>query len=440
MKRKLRSWRDPDYEGRRAYQRVDSGINPHSSDLSDVASTSSSISLASTVVSSVASLAEVAGIVTVNPALTAIASTVLAVSTVVQDIASTVSTISSTHQGLVEVLANNSLDASPNNNLMSNPLFVSKYAMKSNKKWPKNTSGLFKCDHSWQAYHTADVGKQQHVIMYIGDAGYNYSKTTGDLTHESLIPAFNFFDLNPNETITGSTVFISHTDPSSDRICAIKSKGYIDMSNCTNVGLFFSIAYYRCKQATDKGVLEVQQEYKLSEALNIATIVAPVLSAGTKGSSNYYDVAVPAANIYQSVASSYAGMNPNSTKESQKVWDLIDRQEGYLPGSAIVRHYQDIHFNHTRSRHEAGTTRYLKGSVVAILSYHGEAALAVGEEGKYMSHSKCAIGMIGFQQLSFTTVEHNNKAAPILSNIHDNAFVRNQVAFTQENSANIAIL
>jgi len=293
--------------------------------------------------------------------------------------------------------------------LMSGVCYVQHVTVGSKKPWPKDQGAKLRLDHNWNKYTLCGPGYAHHATFFVGDSTLNYTS----VPTIDLLPAVNFFDMNPNESITGSTTYTSVTNPSSDKLFVANSKGFMDFTNNSNIGIFFSIAWYRCKNQTSQGPILNHQEYLQSENIGISTI-APPSGTGSSGSCGYYDTTI---STYDETANSYVGLNPNSVSGSQKVWALEKRTSGFLPASTNLRYNFNVEFNHVRSKREMDNTlRYQKGTIVGIITYHGE---AVAQSDSTMVHSPCSMGWVGHQRLTFSTVNYNERLEPIVSAIRD---------------------
>jgi len=323
--------------------------------------------------------------------------------------------------------------SSKTNKRMSGQLFVANVTVGTKKKWPAKAGIPLKLDHSWQKYSLAASGKIQVNTLFVGDAAANYTSTP---SAENL-PNQNYFDLNPNEKITGSDLYTTLTNPSSDKLYSANSKGFIDITNNSNVGVFYRIDWYRCKNSTGSGPVEAQQVYMQSENLGITTIAAPGL-AGSTGSQGYY--ATAGTGTYEEAANGYIGLNPNGTLGLSRVWSREKSQNGFLPATAALRYSFDVNFGIIRSKREMNHAElYQKGSMVALLTYHGEASVGT-TGGTHMVHAPCSVGWCGYQRLTFATVDHNERAKPIYAAIKDNTAGTVFKAWTAEASADVLSL
>lgn len=314
------------------------------------------------------------------------------------------------------------------NNLMSGACYTKSVHIGTKKPWPKDVGAKLRLDHNWNKYTLCGPGLTHHATFFIGDATNNYTgvPTTG------LLPGINFFDMNPNESITGSTTYTTVANPNADKLFSANSKGFIDFTNNSNIGVFFQLTWYRCKNQTSQGPIVNHQEYLQGENLGITTI-APPSGSGSTGSSGYYDATI---SSYDETANSYVGFNPNAIPASQKVWELESRSGGFLPASTNLRYNFVVDFHHTRSKREMNNSLlYQKGTIVGIISYHGE---AVTQSDSTMVHSPCSVGWVGHQRLTLATVAFNERIEPILSHIRDATNGTVFKAWTGDASASVA--
>jgi len=331
--------------------------------------------------------------------------------------------------------------------LMSNPLFVDKVKISNNKKaWPKKASGaVLKLDHTWANFSTCPAGNEHHTTLWLGEATLNY---TGTPTL-NFLPNINFFDLNPSETLTGSTIYdpavagilTELKNPRGDKIFAASAKGFIDISNQSNIGVFYRVTYYRCKLPTNLHPIDNQQTYMQSENLGIATVgTSTGALTQSAGSIGYHTTGTTGADGYYVFANGYVGLKPDSMPDSKKTWGVENSKAGYLVSGGTLRHFFEVDFHEVRSKQfMTSGLKYQKGSMVAVISFHGEPVKGdMGSGVNQMCHAPCSLGYVGYQRLTYSNIESNQRVEPVLARLNDPSNGSGHAAWTQETSAAVS--
>nr|WAE42566.1 MAG: capsid protein [Cressdnaviricota sp.] len=231
-----------------------------------------------------------------------------------------------------------------------------------------------------------------------------------------------FFDLNPNQELSGSALYAAATVPLDDRFAMIRTEVQMCIGNMSNMSSMVDIYVLRCKRDTPNTPETDWQVGYTADALGLNPVAITVVTgSGTTNSGG-------------SGSDTYIGSKPTDVKNFNQFWKVLKVHHLNLAAGANERVKFDIVHNYLAQKDNLSTLRGT-GGTNSIQYPKGATALLIVQSGQVGSVTGNGYPTIGPSDVNYICFDkHHFK--PVYGNAArlSNKYMVQNVAYDATNS------